>query len=104
MTKGDYGSIRLSWPPSCSSDVDGHAIYEGSMPALRAGTWDHAPLSCAAGADLVEYVYPSAGDRYFLVAPLAGGIEGALGNTSGGATRPAAAAACGVRETTSVCF
>jgi hypothetical protein len=102
--KDPSGSIRLSWPPSCSGDVDGHAVYEGSISLLRTGSWDHAALTCSAGADLVEYVYPAGGDRYFLVAPLAGGSEGALGSSSGGEPRPPANAACAVRESSSLCF
>ncbi len=104
VSKDSSGSLRLSWPPSCSGDVDNHAVYEGSISALRTGSWDHAPLTCAAGADLAEYVYPSGGDRYFLVAPLAGGWEGALGSSSQGEARPPASAACGVRESSSDCF
>jgi hypothetical protein len=102
--KAPPGLLRLSWSPSCSGDVDGHAIYEGSMAALRDGVWDHAPATCSAGVDLVEYLDAGGGNRYFLVAPLAASFEGSIGNSSGGEPRPAAAAACGVREESSACY
>jgi hypothetical protein len=98
-----YGDLRLSWEPSCSDDVGDHAIYEGSLDALRAGTWDHVPLTCSAGVDLTEYVFPGAGSRYYLVAPLAGGREGALGADSSAALRPVSAQSCAPREADSTC-
>jgi hypothetical protein len=97
------GSLRLRWDASCSPDVTTHAVYEGSLDALRAGRFNPARVTCEAGPDLVEYVDPAAGDRYYLVAPLAAGREGSLGTDSTGAARPQAPAACAPREEDSSC-
>jgi len=91
------GQLRLSWGASCSAATDDYAVYEGSLGSLRSGVWDHRPVSCS-GTDVVEYVNPAAGDRFFLVAPLAGTTEGDLGLSSSGAIRPESTAACGVRQ------
>ena len=98
-----YGMLRLSWEASCSGDASDHAVYEGSLDALRGGAWDHVPLTCAAGPDLVEYITPGAGNRYFLVAPLAGGHEGSVGTDSSNSPRPVSAQACVPREADSTC-
>jgi hypothetical protein len=103
IEKGPYGMLRLGWDPSCSDDVTDYAIYSGDLGALRLGVWEHAPLTCSAGADLAEYIHAGIGSRYFLVAPIADGAEGATGLSSDGASRPVAAAACAPRESSSVC-
>jgi hypothetical protein len=92
------GSLRLSWSPSCSSAADDYAIYEGSLALLRAGSWDHAPVTCSAGTDLMEDIVPRPASSYYLVAPRAADAEGSLGSLRDGPTRPQAAAACAVRE------
>jgi hypothetical protein len=97
------GWLRLSWDPSCSSDVIDHVVYEGNLDALRSGTWDHAPMTCTAGPDLAEYVYPGYGNHYYLVAPRAGSVEGSLGVNSAGLPRPESSSACAPRETDSIC-
>ncbi len=97
------GSIRVRWSASCSGEADDYAIYEGSLAALRAAVWDHAPVRCNAGGDLVEEFVPAGGTRYYLVSARAREAEGSLGADSEGRERPAAAAACAVRETPS-CF
>lgn len=101
LDKAPGGQLRLSWDPSCSADADNFAIYEGSLAALRSGSWDHRPLTCAAGADAVEYVVPGTADRYYLVAPMAGSVEGRYGASSSGVERPASTQACGIREAAS---
>lgn len=97
------GTLRLRWDASCSSDVETHAVYEGDLDALRAGRFVPARVTCDAGPDLVEYVVPRSGDRYYLVAPIAGGNEGSLGTDSDGQARPSPAVACAPREADSVC-
>ena len=103
LEKAAGGQLRLSWGESCSSDTDDHAVYEGTLWGLRDGSWDHLPLTCTAGIDLSEYVTPSPGDRFYLVAPLAGANEGAYGTSTSGAPRPVSAAACAPREADSSC-
>jgi len=103
LEKGPSGLLRLGWSPSCSDSADDHAIYEGDLDSLRLGAWELSPLTCSAGGDLAEYIAAGEGDHYFLVAPLAGGAEGATGYSSGGAPRPQPAVACAPREISSVC-
>lgn len=97
------GELRLSWSPSCSADADDYAIYEGSISALRSGTWDHLPRICSAGPDLAEYLIPQGGSRYYLVAPLAGGKEGTYGTDAEGQLRPQPELICAPRESVSTC-
>jgi hypothetical protein len=99
----DGGGVRLSWAPSCSSDVDAYAIYEGSLAALRAGGWDLRPATCDAGLAGAQTIAPGKGDRFFLVAPLAGDIEGRYGRSSGGELRPVPPSACGTPEAEATC-
>ena len=93
--------LVLTWGPSCSGQATDYAVYEGSLAALRAGTWDLVPRDCSTGTDRTEIVSPGSGSRYYLVAALAAGSEGALGTSSSGAPRPAAPAACAPREASS---
>jgi len=95
------GSVRMRWGTSCSGDADGYTIYEGSLAALRAGSWDHAPLGCDAGTELTKEVAPVSAASYYLVAARAGAAEGSLGRGSAGQERPAAVAPCAIRETPS---
>jgi hypothetical protein len=103
VDKAGGGQLALSWGASCSVGASDYAVYEGTLAALQAGSYDHAPLSCAAGVDLSETVTPGAGNRYYLIAPLVTGAEGGLGADSGGSPRPASASACETREPDSTC-
>jgi hypothetical protein len=103
LAPGPNGLLRLSWEPSCSPGAVNHAVYQGSLAALRAGVWDHVPLTCHAGPDLAEYVPPGPGDRYYLVAPLTAETEGSLGAGSSGALRPVSPMPCAPREADSSC-
>jgi hypothetical protein len=94
-------SLSITWGASCSGQASNHAIYQGNLSMLRAGMWDHDPVTCSAGTDLAETFVPGAGNRYYLVAPLAGGNEGSLGTVSSGALRPESASACAPREASS---
>jgi hypothetical protein len=100
VTPGGSGVVVLEWGASCSASVEDYAVYEGGLGALVAGSWDHLPVTCSAGTDRSESFTPGAGDRYFLVAPLAGGAEGRIGSGSSGLPRPASSAACAPREAT----
>jgi hypothetical protein len=62
------------------------------------------PQDCSAGVDLAEYIAPTAQSVYFLVVPLAGSFEGALGVNSSGSPRVTAGSSCAVRESDSVCY
>jgi len=98
-------TLQLSWGASCSADAADYAVYSGDLAQLRQGGWDHAPVTCSTGATGTALA-PAAGDRYYLVAPIADGSEGSLGAGSGNKSmlRPAAASACRPRENDSVCY
>ena len=91
------GQLHLEWAPSCSPSADRYAVYEGSLEQLRVGVWDHQPVTCE-GSALEEYLDPGAGNRFFLIAPLAGNTEGDYGDSSSGLLRPESDAACGIRQ------
>jgi hypothetical protein len=93
--------LSLTWGASCSSGVSDYAIYEGTLDALRTGSWNHASKTCAAGLDRSETITPGTGARYYLVAPLTASSEGRLGKNTAGSDRPAAAAPCKPREASS---
>lgn len=101
IDRGSAGTLVVTWGASCSSTAADYAIYQGTLAALRSGTWDHLPVSCAAGTDLTETIAPAAVSSYYLVAPLAAGMEGTLGTTSSSTQRPASTSACAPREPSS---
>lgn len=95
--------VVLSWSASCSDDADDFAVYEGSLTALRSGSWDPAPVSCSAGVDRTHTLSPGYGRAYYLVAPLAGSAEGSLGSDGAGLERAEPSSTCGAREESSSC-
>jgi hypothetical protein len=97
IAKAGSAALTITWGASCSGQAATYAVYEGNLSMLRAGLWDHLPVSCGAGTDLTETFFPSPGGRYYLVAPLAGGSEGSLGQGSS-LERPPSPAACAPRE------
>jgi hypothetical protein len=96
VNKAAGSDLTFTWGSSCSGQAQDYAIYEGTLAALRSGSWDHLPLTCVAGTDLTQTVTPGAGNRYYVHAARAGTVEGALGHG-----RPASASACAPREASS---
>ena len=92
------GELRVEWSGSCSIDATDYAIYEGDLATLRAGSWNHQPLTCSAGNDLQESFTPASGFTYYLVTPRTASAEGGLGVDSYGSPRPQSSGACAVRE------
>ena len=101
LGKGSGGTLSLTWGPSCSPAATDYAIYEGTLQALRSGSWDHIPKTCAAGMDLAESIVPAPTDRYYLVAPMTAAKEGLLGPATFTGERPQSASACAPRESSS---
>ena len=84
------GDLDLAWGASCSASGPDYAIHEGQL-----GVWfSHAPLRCSSGGALSLTITPSSGDRYYLIAPIAGGYTGSLGTDSAGAERPDGSPSC----------
>jgi hypothetical protein len=92
------GELNVEWSGSCSEDASDYAIYEGDLTTLRAGSWNHQPLTCSAGNDLQESFTPASGFTYYLIAPRTTSAEGGLGADSYGTPRPQSSGACAVRE------
>ncbi len=103
IDRGFAGALVLNWSPSCSGEATDYVVYEGSLDALRAGTWDHAPVACGTTGDPWLTVLPGGGSRFYLIGATAGGREGLLGRSSDGTPRPASTSACSPRETAPAC-
>ena len=68
LAKDPSGDLILSWGESCSASDDDYRIFEGGD--LAAGDFaNHVPLDCSMTGITSWPITPSAGDRYFLVAP-----------------------------------
>ena len=95
--------VTLSWASSCSgsSDATDYAVYSGDLSMLRDGFYNHQPENCSVAGQ--TFSSTSTGDRYYLIAPLAGDAEGDLGVDAAGALRPTSGVACAPRETSSTC-
>lgn len=87
------GTITLSWGASCSLDDDTYGIYEGALGDFTA----HIPVLCSSGGTM-ETLEPAAGDRYYLVVPRNGTVEGSYGTDGSGSPRPPSASACVVQS------
>ena len=82
-------NIIFRWGASCRAADTRYALYEGTL-----GSWtSHVPLTCNVFGTAVGRV-PGAGDRYYLVVPSDGTIEGSYGVDGNGNERPAGATAC----------
>lgn len=93
------GDLTLSWSHSCSAGAEDYAIYEGDL----ASPYSHVRIDCTDdGADFIEEVKPSAGDRYYLVVPWNANDEGSYGDSTSGA-RPPGAATCVPTQVLSLC-
>ena len=103
IDRGFASALVLNWSPSCSAEATDHVVYEGSLDALRAGTWDHVPALCGTTGDPWATIVPGSGNRFYLIGATAGGREGLLGRSSDGTARPASTSACAPRETSSTC-
>jgi len=98
------GWVVLNWGASCSPDATDYAVYEGDLRNLRSGLWDHAPTTCSTASGLDETVFSGSGDRYFLIAPIAGSFEGHLGRGEADELRPVSTLACAQRELSATCY
>ncbi len=94
------GDVTLTWGASCGPGAVDYAIYEGTL-----GSWyTHAPVACHdVAGDLTETITPSAGDRYFLLVPLAISDEGSYGAGPSGIERPRGASVCEATQSLASC-
>ena len=93
------GDLVATWGDACNTgEVTGqtYAIHAGNLSALRAGSYDHAPIGGLCDRISGALFTPGAGDEYYLVAPVGDGREGGLGVDSSGAARPQIDGVCGM--------
>ncbi|MCP3980142.1 MAG: DNRLRE domain-containing protein [bacterium] len=84
------GTIRLEWDDSCRASDTDYGVYEGEFgdPASQ------LVRTCSTGGAALHDLVPGAGDRFYVVVPHNGAVEGAYGTDSAGAARAAAGAPC----------
>ena len=69
-----------------------------SLDQLRQGLWDQTALNCAARPETSARITPTSGDRYYLIVPTNGSIEGSYGVGTDGFERPASTAECATQR------
>jgi len=85
--------VTLQWGASCLATDGDYEIYEGTLGSYSS----HSPKLCTTAGLLTATITPDPGDRYFLVVPRNGAIEGSYGVASSGAERPQGISACFAR-------
>jgi hypothetical protein len=87
----DHGAtLNLQWGASCGTAATDYALYEGTI-----GSWySHVPGLCSTAGALSASYAPGAGNRYYLVVPLAPSAEGIYGHASSGVPIPASSSPC----------
>jgi hypothetical protein len=84
------GTLRLTWSPACLPAAADYAVYEGTIGDFTS----HVPLVCSTSGATAATIAPGAGDRYYLVVPNDGAVEGSYGRGSESWPRPPSATAC----------
>ena len=87
---GDPLQLTLAWGSSCSSGDEDYEVYEGSLGNFTS----HLPRTCSTGGAAGTVIAPSAGDRYYLVVPTDGTVEGSYGRNSLSIERLPGASTC----------
>ena len=88
--KSGPAQLALSWSASCSSGDDDYEVHEGTLGAFTS----HSFILCSTGHATNAVITPAAGNRYYLVVPTDGVVEGSYGRTSAGVERTASGSAC----------
>lgn len=87
----DGSLLRIQWSASCSAGAEDYGIYEGAL-----GSWySHTQVDCSdSGADLMEDIGTTSGNRYYLVTAHNVNDEGSYGQDSAGSEIPVGALVC----------
>ncbi len=94
LAKEAGGTIRLSWPGSCLATDEDYALFEGEV----SDSGSHVPIYCSTQGETFKSFSPSAGSRYYLVAPVSSDREGSYGTDSDGLERNPGPASCLTQE------
>ena len=90
VTSAGAGLVTLSWGASCVATDTDYAVYEGTLGAF----YTHDPALCSTAGPMSVTFAPLPGNRYFLVVPNNGSMEGSYGLDSFGFERPASLLSC----------
>ncbi|MFN7965409.1 MAG: hypothetical protein U0V87_06965 [Acidobacteriota bacterium] len=91
ISKASSSQLRFTWDPSCSGNATDYGIYMGTLGSFAS----HAMLDCSdGGGDRSELESMPAGNKYFLVVPLATVEEGSYGTNSAGIERARGVTTC----------
>ena len=82
-------NIIFRWGPSCRAADTRYALYEGTLGNFTS----HVPLTCNVFSTSTARVL-AAGNRYYLVVPSQGTVDGSYGLDGDGNERAPSAAAC----------
>lgn len=98
---GPTPSITLRWNPSCSYGDTDYEVYQGNLSSLP--VYDHVLASCSTSGEATVTFEAELGERYFLVVPTDGSVEGFYGDDGSGTPRPQAAIPCRPQSIVPVC-
>jgi hypothetical protein len=90
IQKGVGGAIDLYWGASCRPTDTDYEIYEGTLGDFTS----HLPMACSTSGATWSSRAPGTGNRYYIVVPRSGGLEGSHGKNSNGVERPRGPAPC----------
>jgi hypothetical protein len=82
--------VALTWDQSCSALATDYAVYEGAATAFD----NYESVLCSTGGSTSVVVAPATGNRFFLVVPHDGALEGSYGQDSSGNERPRGTNSC----------
>ncbi len=97
LERNEFGtatpSITLTWHPSCSNADTDYAIYEGEVGEWYSHVEPESGAICSTSGLVSATFDAGAGDRYYVVVPRDGQIEGSYGEGDG-EDRPMSMEAC----------
>lgn len=93
MDRLGNGDLQLTWSPSCSDGDDDYEIYQGLMGVYPS----HFRKICTTDNATTTTFSPDNFDRYYLVVPTNGSLEGSYGRDSQGNERVQGGNACHVQ-------
>jgi hypothetical protein len=99
LTELPGGDLALDWAPSSCNLATDYVVHEGTIGDYAS----HDAIVCSTGGETQTTITPSAGSRYYLIAPRDDTVVGSNGRSSIGAPRPPANTACLPRALGEIC-